>query len=352
MTNVEWRDGDDISLFAVATTLLRSRWRIARWAVAGAILGLLSALLQPPKFVATASFVPQSNEGSRSGLASLAGQLGVSIPLGNQSVSPEFYAMLLKSRALLEPLARDTFVVPELGGRRVPVVDLLEMEGDSPEKRRERALKHLRKIVSSSASRTTSVVELSVATKMRSVSLAMASALLRGVNDYNQRTRQGQAAAERRFVGERLAVVTAELRVAENRLSDFLRGNREVGAPQLSMQRERLQRDIDLRQQLFATLTQAYEEARIREVRDIPVVAAVEPPFAPLEPVRSGRVVRTILGLVAGTVLGVVVVLVSRFLQRRREEGDSDASEFFAALEEAKVRPRGRASDRTAGART
>jgi uncharacterized protein involved in exopolysaccharide biosynthesis len=352
MTNVEWRDGEDISLFAVATTLLRNRWRILRWALAGAVLGLLSALLQPPMYVATASFVPQNSEGNRSGLASLAGQFGVSIPLGNQSVSPDFYAMLVRSRALLEPLSRDTFVVAEMGGRRVPVVDLLEIEGDSPEHRRERALERLRKIVSSSASRTTSAVELSVKTKVRSASLGMASTLLRGVNDYNERTRRGQAAAERRFVGERLAVVTAELQVAENRLSDFLRGNREVGAPQLSMQRERLQRDIDLRQQLHASLTQSYEDARIREVRDIPVVATVEPPFAPLEPVRSGRVLRTALGLILGTILGVVVVLVSSFLQRRRDEGDSDASEFFAALEEAKVRPRGRARDHTAGAST
>lgn len=350
MTSVEWRDGDDISLFAVAATLLRSRWRIARWALAGAVLGLLSALLQSPKFVATASFVPQNNEGTGAGLASLAGRLGVSIPLGNQSVSPDFYATLLRSRALLEPLSRDTFVVPEMEGRRVPLVDLLEIEGATPERRRERALEKLRGIVSSSASRTTSIVEISVATKMRSVSLAMASTLLQGVNDYNERTRRGQAAAERRFVGERLEVVTAELRVAENRLSDFLRGNRDIGAPQLTMQRERLQRDIELRQQLFASLTQSFEDARIREVRDIPVVATVDPPFAPLEPVRRGGALRTAIGLVFGAILGMVVALVSRFLQRRREEGDSDAGEFFAALEEAKVRPRGRTADRTARA--
>lgn len=352
MTNVEWRDGDDISLFAVATTLLRSRWRIARWALAGAILGLLTALLRSPVYVATASFVPQNSEANQSGLASLAGRFGVALPFANQAVSPDFYAMLVRSRALLEPISRDTFVVPEMGGRRVPVVDLLEIEGNSPEQRRERAAEHLRKIVSASASRTTSVVDLSVATQVRSVSLGMATALLRGVNQYNERTRRGQAAAERRFVGERLDVATAELRVAENRLSDFLRANRDIGAPQLSMQRERLQRDIELRQQLFASLTQSYEDARIREVRDIPVVATVEPPFAPLEPVRSGRVLRTALGLVLGAILGMVVVLVSRFLQRRREEGDSDASEFFAALEEAKVRPRGRARDRTTSATT
>ena len=341
MTNVEWRDGDDISLLAVATTLLRNRWRIARWALAGAILGLLSVLLRPASYVATASFVPQNNEAARSGLSALAGQFGVSVPLGNQSVSPEFYSMLIRSRALLDPIARDTIASPEMGGRRVAIVDLLEIDGDSPERRRERALQRLRSIVSSSASRTTSVVELSVATKMRGLSLAIASALVKGVNEYNERTRQGQAAAERRFVGERLAVVTAELRVAENRLADFLRSNREVGAPQLTMQRERLQRDIELRQQLFASLTQSYEEARIREVRDTPVVAAVDPPFAPLDPVRSGRVLATIIGLLLGTILGVIAVLLSRFLQRRREEGDLDASEFFAALEEAKMR-RGR----------
>jgi uncharacterized protein involved in exopolysaccharide biosynthesis len=217
-------------------------------------------------------------------------------------------------------------------------VDLLDVEGETDERRKEEALKRLSKLVASSASRSTGVVELSVKTRTRSVSLAIATALLRGVNLYNERTRQGQAAAERRFVGERLAVVTAELRVAENRLATFLRANRDVGAPQLTLERERLQRDIELRQELFASLTQSFEEARIREVRDVPVVTPVETPFAPIEPARSGRVLIVLGGLVAGTLLGIVLVLTSAFLRRRRQDGDAEASEFFAALDEAKVR--------------
>lgn len=338
MTNAEWRDSDDISLFALGATIVRGRWRIVRWALAGAALGLVAALLRPATFVATASFVPQSNEGSRSALASLAGQFGVSIPLGNQSVSPEFYAMLLKSRALLEPIARDTFAIPETGGRRAALVDLLDAEGESRERRHEEALKRLKRLVDASASRSTGVVELSVKTKMRGLSLAIASALVRGVDTYNERTRRGQAAEERRFVGERLAVVTAELRVAENRLADFLRANRDIGAPRLSMERDRLQRDVELRQQLFASLTQSFEEARIREVRDIPVVTAVEPVFAPSRPAQSGRSLVVLGGIVGGTLLGFLVVLTSAFLRQRRSEGDADASEFFAALDEAKPR--------------
>jgi uncharacterized protein involved in exopolysaccharide biosynthesis len=338
MTNVEWPDGEDISLFAIATTLLRSRWRIVRWALVGGALGLIVAVVLPTTYVATASFVPQNNDANRSGLASLAGQFGVSIPLGNQSVSPEFYAMLLKSRALLEPIARDTLAVPEEGGRRVPVVDLLQAKGDTPERRHEVALSVLRKIVASSADRSTGVVQLSVKTKIRGVSLGIASALLKGVNQYNERTRQGQAAAERRFVGERLTVANAELRVAENRLADFLRANRDAGAPQLSLERDRMQRDIELRQQLFASLTQSYEEARIREVRDIPVVSTVEAPFAPVKPSRAWRVLSVLGGLVAGAFLGIVLTLVSDFLSRRRHDGDADASEFFAVLDQATAR--------------
>jgi uncharacterized protein involved in exopolysaccharide biosynthesis len=342
MSSDEWQGGEDISLFAVATTLLRSRWRIARWALYGALLALLIVLLRPATYIAIASFVPQSQDNNRSGLASLAGQFGVSIPTGNASASPEFYVTLVKTHVLLQPIAEDTLVVPKLKGQRVSMTDLLDVRGPSEEIRRERAVGKLQQIIAASANKATGVVELSVRTKQRSVSLAIVSALVSGVSAYNEHSRQGQAAAERKFVGERLQVVSAELRVAEDRLAEFLRTNREYSAPQVAVQRERLQRDIGLRQQLYSTLTQSFEEARIREVRDTPVISTLETPFAPKEPTRSGRVLTVVLGLLAGILAGIVVVLTSAFVQRRRAEGGADASEFFAALEEAKVGGAGR----------
>src|SRR2546430_6796717 len=207
MTDVQ-ESGDEVSLLALGTILLRNRWRVVRWMGIGIAIAVLISFTRPVLYQASASFVPQGTDVSRSGLASLAGQLGVSLPASNQSLSPEFYVKLLESRVLLLSIVRDTFVVEELGGRGVSFLDLFDIpKGKESEGVREgKGLKLLQRVVTASMVKTTGVVSLSVRTKWRSVSLAIATALVDGVNDYNQRTRQGQAAAERKFVEGRLTV--------------------------------------------------------------------------------------------------------------------------------------------------
>lgn len=55
-------------------------------------------------------------------------------------------------------------------------------------------------------------------------------------------------------------------------------------APELVIERERIQRDVMSRKQVFTWMTQSYEEARVREVRDIPVIAIVGSPSVPVKP--------------------------------------------------------------------
>jgi uncharacterized protein involved in exopolysaccharide biosynthesis len=51
----------------------------------------------------------------------------------------------------------------------------------------------------------------------------------------------------------------------------FLQANRQwANSPDLTFQHDRLERDIALRQQVYTTLVQSFEQARISEVRDTP----------------------------------------------------------------------------------
>ena len=343
MTEDTWRDHDDLSLFAMATILLRNRWRIVRWMLVGGTLAALSAFTKPALYVASASFIPEGSDQSRSALAGLAGQYGLALPRGNQSQSPDFYSSLLTSRELLTPIARDTFVVQESGGRRIAFLDLFKIDGNSARRREEEGVRQLQNIVKPSIVRTTGVVELSVATQWQSVSLAIANELLTGVSEYNQRTRQGQAAAERKFVEGRLALAASDLRVAEDRLEAFLMTNRQfTSSPDLTFQRDRLQRDVTLKQQVFTSLTQSYEEVRIREVRDTPVITVIETASVPTVPEPRGRLVRVLFGLIFGALFGAFIAFVSGAIARRRQEGDPEADEFVNTLGEVKGKMLGR----------
>lgn len=334
MSELELEDEDEISLLAMATTLLRNRWWLLAGMLIGAMIAVLPILWKPPLYSAKASFFPQNSDATRSGLASIAGQFGVSIaPGGNQTLSPEFYIKLLKTRVLLLPIVRDTFVVEEMGGQRVAFLDLFEIASGPLAKREEDGVAVLQSLNSVSLAKTTGVVELAVVTQWPSVSLAIATVIIRGVNEYNQKTRQGQAAAERRFVEGRLAEARDSLRAAEDRLEHFSRTNVQIGnSPSMTLERERISVDLARKQELFTALKQTYEDVRIREVRDIPLITVLESPWVATNPEPRGRLKRGLLGLMLGGFFVALFALASSVMARRPRGANPEFDEFFATV--------------------
>ncbi len=326
-------DDQEVSLYALTTALLRSRWQILAGMLVGGILASMLVWSRPSLYAASASFVPQGADAGRSGLANLAGQFGVTLPSGNQSLTPDFYSRLLKSQLLLRQVARDSFQVAEMNNRKMSFFSLFGIEGGTQASSEEQAINLLSKMVSTpTPARTTGIVELSATTEWPSVSLAIVARLVAGINDYNQRMRQTQASAERKFIEGRLEVASSDLRVAEDRMEHFLSGNLQIGnSAQLNFERERLQRDLTLKQQVFTSLTQAYEDARIREVRDAPVVALVESPTVSTRPLPRGRGIRILIGLFLGALIGAVPAL-KMGLTGNRRRGDREAEELAAEL--------------------
>jgi uncharacterized protein involved in exopolysaccharide biosynthesis len=329
----EREDDKALSLFSLGNTMIRYRWRIIRWIVFGGTLAAIIVFSKPRLYSASGSFIPQGTDQGKSGLSALAGQLGVPISAVNQSLSPEFYIKVLKSRELLRGITHDTLVVRERGNRRIPFFELFDIDRGSAAQREEEGIRRLSKMISASATRTTGLVEFSVATAWPSVSVQIAMAAVNGVNEFNQRMRQEQAGSERKFVEARLAVASDDLRASEDRLETFLRNNRQfLSSPDLTFQRDRLQRDVSLKQQVFTSLTQSYEDVRLREVRDTPVITLVETPTLPTLPDPAGRIWSVILGILLGAFIGSVSALASDKMLRDRETGDPAAREFALTL--------------------
>ena len=323
MAEMAW-DGREVSFTALVAILIRSWRRIALWTLLGGVVLATVAFLKPAKYPASASFVPQGSEASRTGLAGLAGQLGVTIDNSQQALSPEFYRRLLQSRVLLDPIARDTFVVAELG-RRVAYLDLFKIPKGPPERRKELGVAMLRSITAVGIEKSTGVVQLVVTTRWPSVSLAIATALVNGVSNYNEHIRQTQAAAERKFIEGRLSLASSDLRSAEDRLADFLRTNRQYGgSAELAFQKERLQREVSLKQDVFTSMTQAYEDARVREVRDTPVITIFEPPEVSSLPEARHRLQSLVFGLLLGFICGTLATFASVIIRQTREESETE----------------------------
>ena len=308
-------DEPPVSLVRLGEVLLRARDLILLCAlVLGAIVAALT-LLRDRTYTATATLMPQARRPTQGGLQGIAAQFGLNMALGEATQSPAFYGDLLTSRALLGAVATTTFTF-DTGTGRVSgtLVDIYRAKGRTPELRRDDAIRRLEDQVSASVTTRTGVITLAVRTIHPQLAVAINQRLLELLNDFNLRSRQSQAAAERRFTERRLEEIRRELRAAEDRLQEFMQRNRDFrGSPELTFREERLSREVSMQQQIFTTMAQAFEQAKVDEVRDTPVITIVVPPELPVRPDRRGLAVRTLLALLVGAGLGAGIAILRAY---------------------------------------
>src|SRR5262249_10801430 len=119
-------------------------------------------------------------------------------------------------------------------------------------------------------------------------------------------------------VDARLEDAKKELERAEDRVENFDQGNLRIGkAPDLLLQQARLQREVEIEQEVYLALRKEAEMARIDEQRTTPVVNVLDHATPPLQPAGPSLVRNTALGGIAGCVL-VVFIFAVRALSPRR----------------------------------
>jgi uncharacterized protein involved in exopolysaccharide biosynthesis len=308
------------------------------FAVFGAVAGLGLAVAGKPVYMSSATFIPQGTESGMSGLALAASQFGIRVPSTGTPWTAPVYAELLKSRVLLERIAVDTITVAELGPRPIPVEDLLRVRGETAAERVDRTVRALGQMVRAREVRTLSAVRLSVLSPWPSVSRSIADRLITAVNEFNLRTSQSQASAERQFVELQLQGAERELRASEDRLLTFRQRNRIIASPELMADLERLQREVTLRMQVYTSLVQARDDARVREVRNTPVMTIIEAPNTPVRSEPRKPVQKAVLLALAGALVGVLTVLISDRWTAARRFGGPREQEFFQLVDAATPR--------------
>ena len=343
---------------------LLKRWRfVVGLPVLAAILSAIVVLLLPPRYTATVTFVPEQRAPSRgsgaagggAGLVGLAGQLG--IPLGmDPTQSPRFYAEVLTSRELLSRVLLTKFPDPRhpAAGDSVPLLAILRVWGGiwgakSAADSLDRGVRKLARRVSARVDIQTYLVYLSVTTRYPDLSAAVATRFIEYLNEFNATKRESQARARRQFVEQRILDGERELHAAEDDLRRFHERNRAwQESPELSAEEGRLHMQVNILQEVYLTLRRDYEQARIEEVNDTPVITVVDPAVSPVRQSRW-REVLILLAFVLGGVIAVVGAWTGGRLDRLRREEQDGYREFTGLLQRLRreiARPFGRSPRR------
>jgi uncharacterized protein involved in exopolysaccharide biosynthesis len=324
---------DRISVLELVNVMLKRRRLTIVFPIVVAFMAAIISLVVSPRFTATATFVPEaeSEELSLPGLAGLAAQFGVAIPVGGGGNTPQFYADVLKSRTLRDAVLSATFFDPRADSPTdsATLLDLLRVKGESERKRLERGRKRLKKAIAISVDAETRIVRVSAETRYRQLSADVANLYLGLLNRFNLETRQSNAQERRRFIETSMSEAEGELVEAEEELKGFLERNRQFqGSPELQFQYERLQRRVSIKQEVFTELRRQYEEARIQEVNDTPVITVIDRAVPPEDRSSPKRKLNVILALIAALVFGAFTALGGEFVQRARDRQEQGVTEF------------------------
>lgn len=298
---------DDLNMSELSSFLRRHRRLFVVSLCVGVLVATTIAFVWPKHYTSSASFIPQG-QSRLSSLATLASQFGVAVPVTDAGRTPAFYAALLESKNLLAEVVQQRFA--GASGDTVALVGYLRGQGSTTDLRIQSAITKLARKMTVAVDQKAGLVRVEVTLGDPRMSRDVTRALIAQVDSFNLKSRQSQASAERRFSERRLAEAQAEARQAQDELQSFLQRNRDFkSSPQLSFTYDRLADNVSLRQQIYTSVAQSYEQARIEEVRDTPVITVVEAPMLPARadtrPFVRAIAAGVLLALVAARLIGV-----------------------------------------------
>jgi uncharacterized protein involved in exopolysaccharide biosynthesis len=339
---------DGLSLLSLANVALRHRWLVIRVILLAMVGTAAVVLLRPFRYTVDSTFRLQTRDKTLSTLTGLATQLGLSVPNTDADQTPAFYVDLLRSREILGEAATHRYPSSALPTDSTEdLIASFKTTGANRGIRREQAMEKLSDAMTVIASARTGVISLSVTLRDPVLAQAVTQQLLDELNTFNLESRKTQAGAERRFVEQRLNELKDTLRSAEDRLQAFLQRNRDYeNSPQLSFEQQRLAREVNMQQTMVTGLAQSFEQARIEEVRDTPVITVIDKPERPVQRDSRGLIKKEVVALLLGGALGLGIAFLREGAARNGRSGSEELAEFRElrqqALAELKLRRRAR----------
>lgn len=319
-------EAPEISFGSIASFLRDHRRTLALCAAAGAVLLSGFRLSRGREYTAEGSFIPETRR-NQSPVSGLAAQFGLAGLASEGSQSPQFFADLATGPTVSRHLLQQPYVDTANGQpHSTSLLEVLHARGRTAGERVADGMERLRGHITTIVSPKTGLVVIRVTMPSAALSAAVADRVVQLVNDINLRLRQSQAEADRQFAEARVAELGAELRAAENRLQDFLQANRDYRtSPRLTLEEDRLARQVSMRQDVYNTMARSYEQDRIESARDIPVIAVVDSVVTPAKPDSRGVTKAAVGGLLLGLFVGVVLAALADFWRRRGASPDSAA---------------------------
>jgi uncharacterized protein involved in exopolysaccharide biosynthesis len=336
------------------------------------LLGVTYALLAPEEFTSSAKVVREAQpEGGGLNLpggisAGALSGLGVNLGSATSGLSPAAFPRVLQSREVRLAVVRDTFRFPEfrrpmtfveyanrppnaLGliskyTLRLPftIVEALTKEETGqpapagttdtgmpvlPSEEENKALEVISGKVSTSIDEETGLMTISVTAEGPRLAAGLTQSFVSNLTTRVREIRTKKVRRRLQFVKQRFQEAEQELERAEDQLATFLERNQNPTTATLQFRRDRLQRQVSFKEQLYSELQSQLTQTRLDLQRRQPVVTVVETPVPPIESSGPRRLFIIVIGIFVGGVLGIGLAFGKRMVSAQAEMGRQEEVE-------------------------
>jgi uncharacterized protein involved in exopolysaccharide biosynthesis len=321
-------DENPIRPLAILNTLLRRRWIIVGVASVVTSIAVVMMLLATPVFTATAKFLPSQSPAMSARMGAII-EGGVNVGRGDDP-STDYYVALVQSPSFLRAVAVRQY--KDADGAMKPLVAIYNPPGASEAERERRAVEWLGKRVEVSAARTQMPNQPRIITlecKATSATLAadICAAILDEIRRHNNEVRGSKAKQNREFVQTQLDGAKQELDAATEAFATFTARNRKIVSPALEADRDRLQRLVRVKEDVYNTLSRQLVLARIEEQETRPSIEMIQSPEPPLQRSAPRRTQTVMIAGIVGLFLGCVCAF-AWDIMRRMNPADPDTREL------------------------
>lgn len=313
---------------------LMKRWRIVvAISILSAIATGVASLFLTPRYVASVSFVPATDDGApaAASLGGLATQFGLSLGATRTNESPQFYVELSRSRRILERILLAQYSVPEQFhatlGDSATLLSILDIGPEDPLERLEAGLDYLERVVQRRIDNATGILTFVVPGPSPQLAATLANRFIEELSTFNRDVRQSHARARREFLDGAVKRAESSLAAVEDSLLQFLEDNRSFSqSPALTFVNGRLLRRVSLAQEAYLNYQRNRELAQMEEIDTRPMITVIDVGVPPAKRSWPRRKILVATALVLGGLLGVAVVLVMEYYPQTRSLVSSPGS--------------------------
>lgn len=252
--------------------------------------------IKEDKYSASVSFYTDYSELSNSASISIlksfqGGDSGnLSFSISNYINSEKFLESVILHQYSLEKSQKNLIEIWNISGKN-SFFDKLSYISDIEENEKQMMLAKQRLKISISflEDRKTGLNTISVQTTITpNITEQIVQQMFNSILDYSNEITSVKAREKVSFIEGRVNDIKLKLEISENEMLSFVENNKNLNSPHLVLKKNRIQRDIDLFSQVYSTLADQLEVAKIDEMDNTSSIVILDPShYSPYKPGRG-----------------------------------------------------------------